>query len=70
MPKFNIKIIMTPYLSVKWLGVDLRMDTKNTCIKKRFGLSAQKLLTILGSIVNVVGVTSMPILRAQESSLW
>ena len=35
-----------------WLGMDLRMDDKNTCVHKRLGSVLQKHLTILGSIIN------------------
>ena len=40
------------YLSV-WLGVDLKMDTKKTC-SKEIGLHAKNMLTIIGSIVNII----------------
>ena len=36
------------------VSVDLRTDTKNTCLKE-IGLHAQELLTILGSNVNIIG---------------
>lgn len=38
-----------PYLSVRCLGVDLR----DTC-SKAIGLHAQNLVTVLGSIVNLI----------------
>ena len=41
-----------------WLGVDPRADTKKMCLKDT-GLRAQNILTILGSIVNMVGGTYM-----------
>jgi len=41
-----------------WLGMDLRTGTKNTSLKEN-GLHAQNMLTILGSIVNMIGVTYM-----------
>ena len=39
------------YLSGVWLSVDLRMDTKNMCIKK-MRLCASYMLIMLGPIVN------------------
>lgn len=44
----------TPMLIGVWLGVALRMDTKMT-FQKENGLFAQRLLTILGSRVNIKG---------------
>ena len=37
------------------LELYLRMDTKRTCVQKEIGLYAQNMLTILGSIVNMMG---------------
>jgi len=37
------------YLSGMWLGVNLRTDTKKTCIFRRIRLRAQNMPTILGS---------------------
>ena len=31
------------------------MDTKKTCVFKEIGLHAQNMITILGSIVNMIG---------------
>ena len=31
------------------------MDMKKTCVQKRLGLHAQKMLTVLGSIINIIG---------------
>ena len=42
------------YLSSVRLGVDLRTDTKKTCLKE-IRLGAQNLLAILGRRVNVTG---------------
>ena len=39
------------YLSGEWLGVDLRTDTKTTCVEKMIGLCAQTLSTIRDTIV-------------------
>ena len=38
-----------------WLVVDLSMDTKRSCFKEDIGLCAENMLTILGSIVNIMG---------------
>ena len=58
----------TKYLSEitgMWLGVNLRISTKN-----KFDYVLKSVLTILGLIVNMVGVTYMITYWAQESSLW
>jgi hypothetical protein len=53
---FTSFYISTLYLSVAWLGIDLRfMDTKDICVESRIGLRAQNLLTILGSLASVIG---------------
>ena len=44
-----------PYLSGVWSDVDLRTDTKKTCVLIEIGLHALSMLTILNSMVNVVG---------------
>ena len=41
------------YLSGGWLRADVITETKKTCLKE-IGLRAQKLLTILGSVVNII----------------
>ena len=46
------------YLNAMWLGVDLRMDTKKTR-SKEIGPCAHNMLTILGSIVNMIEGTYM-----------
>lgn len=42
------------YVSCMWLDVDLRTDTKEMCVQERIELHAQQLLTIIGSIVNMI----------------
>ena len=42
------------YLSGTWLGVALQMDTKKDKCLKEIGLCAQDMITILGSIVNII----------------
>ena len=37
-----------------WLDVDRRTDTKEMCVQERIGLHAQQMLTIVGSIVNMI----------------
>ena len=41
-------------MSGVWLGVDLRTDTIKICLYRRLDVSAQILLTILGSIVKII----------------
>ena len=60
-----------------WLGVNVRITTNKTCIKKRIGLHAQNLITILDAIINIIleggeegGGTNMIIWWLWESSLW
>ena len=43
-------------LSGMWLGVAPRIDTKKTYLKET-GLHAQNMITILGSINNIIGWT-------------
>ena len=43
----NITVIWTPLLSGLWLGVDLRLNTKNTYVLEEIGLRAQTMLSIL-----------------------
>lgn len=38
-----------------WLGAGLKMDTKKSMCLKEIGLHAQNMLTILSSIVNMIG---------------
>jgi hypothetical protein len=45
------------YLSGVWLGVDLRTESRKTLCLKEIGLSAENLLTILHSTVNITGGT-------------
>ena len=55
MPYPNIAINRTPiFVWYVVCGVDLRTDTKKTCVKKRIGQHAQNTLTILGSIVIIM----------------
>ena len=42
------------HLSGVQLGVDLRMDTKKHMCSKEIGLCAQNILTIMGSVVNII----------------
>ena len=42
---------------------------KDICLKE-IGLRAQTIITVLGSVVNLLGGTYMTIERARESSLW
>ena len=42
------------HLSGVQLGVDLRMDTKKYMCSKEIGLCAQNILTIMGSVVNII----------------
>ena len=42
-------------MSALWLGVDLTTTTKKTMCLKEIGLCAHNTLTILGSIVSMVG---------------
>ena len=51
----DIIFIKHLYLSGVWLGVST--DIKKAGVLKEIGLHAQKLLTILGSIVNIIGKT-------------
>ena len=37
-----------------WLGVNVRMDTKKDMCSKEIGLRAQDMLTIPGSVVNMI----------------
>ena len=37
------------------VGVALKMDSKSTCVLKRIGPCAQNMLTIPGSVVNIMG---------------
>jgi hypothetical protein len=53
-------LIGHPYLSGVWLDVAPRTDTKKTCLKE-IGLYGQNMITILDSIVNVVGEIFMTI---------
>ena len=46
------------YVSGTWLGVAPRTDTKKTCLKE-IGLHAQNMISILGSIVSMIGRTYM-----------
>ena len=58
------------YMSGGWLRADLIMETKKTCLKE-IGLSAQKLLTILGSIVNIIwGERGGPMWPSNGSPQW
>ena len=41
-----------------WFALNLRTDTKKDTCLKDIGLHAQKMLTILGSKVNMIGKTS------------
>ena len=43
-----------------WVGVDLRMDTTKHMLK-RIDLHAQNMLTILGSIINMMGGLVRPL---------
>ena len=47
------------YSSGMWLDLAPRTDTKKTCVKKEIGLRAQNMITILSSIVNLIGGTSL-----------
>ena len=43
-----------------WLGVYLTMDTKKaSCVEKRLNYMLTNMLTILGSMVNMIGGTCM-----------
>ena len=53
-------LIGHPYLSGVSLDVAPRTDTKKMCLKE-IGLHAQNMITILDSIVNVIGETFMTI---------
>ena len=44
------------YWSCMWSRVDLRSDTKETCVLEKIGLLAQNLLTILSSKVNMISI--------------
>ena len=44
-----------------WSGVDLRTDTKKSCVLQEIGLHVQNLFTILGSIVKLIEGTYMTI---------
>ena len=67
-PKSNIAIIWTPLFDLYVFGLDQRVDI-NMCLKE-IGLRAQKVLTSLGSIVNMTKGTYMTTKWAWESSLW
>jgi hypothetical protein len=47
------------YWSGMWLGADLRIDIKKYICSIEIGLRAQSMLTILGSIANMIGRTYM-----------
>jgi hypothetical protein len=47
------------YLSGMWLGVDLKMDTKDTFLTE-IGLCAHNMLTILGPISDMIGGSMWP----------
>ena len=48
-------------LSGMWSGVTPRTDAKDVCLKEIVGLCAKKKITILGSIVNILGGPYMTI---------
>ena len=52
-----------------WLGVAPRMDAKKDLCLKEIGLCAQNMITILSSIVNMIGGTYMTTSRAHEYAL-
>ena len=58
MPKFNTTIIWTP-MSGMWVCVGLRTGTKKSMHLKENEHHVQNLLTILDSIVIMIGVTYM-----------
>jgi hypothetical protein len=45
------------YVSGMWLGVNLRTNTKRTCVHKRLDFVFKNMLTILGLIINMIGDT-------------
>ena len=42
------------YVSGLWLGVNLRTDTKRTCVHKRLDFVLKNMSIILGLIVNMI----------------
>ena len=56
------------WLVCGWLN-DLRMDTNNTNFKE-IGLRAQNMLTILGSIINIVGGPIWPLSEHKNWNKW
>ena len=69
MPIWLLTLNGHQFWSGMWLGVDLRKDMclKNSMCFKVIGLCAHNLLTMLGSIVNIIEV--MIIQRERTSSL-
>ena len=59
MLKSNISITLTPILEWNMVGCESKnWHQENTCIKE-IGLRAQNTMTILGSLVNMIGKTYM-----------
>lgn len=40
-----------------WLGEDLRLDIKKTCVQKRLDLHAHNMLTLIDTTFNMTGDT-------------
>jgi hypothetical protein len=50
-----------------WLDVAPRLDAKKDMYLRDIGLRTQNMITVIGSIINIIGVTYMTISCAQES---
>ena len=55
LPNSTSIAILTPIFSGMWLGMVLRIETKTYVCFKEIGLCAQNTLTILDSLVNMIG---------------
>ena len=55
-PQSNTRMMKLPIMNGIWLGVNLRMDiTKSNMCLKKIALHTQNTLTILGSMINILG---------------